>query len=229
VFLPAVSARNVIEDPFAVLDNREMIAGELLLVWDPTPGSFFFAWNNEEREDAPLALALDFVYRHQPTVRDANFGFTQEGVLFAFDGSPQAADVWDLNGRFVFGQLPLDATLMVRPYIGEQQANGIDNRMVFRKGVQTRLWIRSIVWDSWLKLDDWGPYDFHRDFNLTFPVQVITDLSGGLGKPKLFQTTTRVGVLGKYRTLDQYSPDMPVNFQGLENEFEIATYIKVAL
>ena len=229
VFLPAVQARNVIEDPFAVLDNRETYAGELLLVWDPTPGSFFFQWNNEEREDAPLALSLDVVYRHQPTVRDANFGFTQEGVLFAFDGSPPAADVWNVDGRLVFGQLPLDATLMVRPYLGNQQANGISDRMVFRKGVQTRLWIRSIVWDSWLKLDDWGPYDFHRDFNLTFPVQVTTDLSGGLGRPRLFQTSTRVGVLGKYRTLDRFSPDMPVNFPGFENEFEIATYVQVAL
>jgi len=229
VFLPAVSARNVIDDPFAVLDNREMVAGELLLVWDPTPGSFFFAWNNEEREDAPLAAAIDFVYRHQPTVRDANFGFTQEGVLFAFDGSPAAADVWDLSARLVFGQLPLDATLSVMPYVGQQQAKGIDERLVFRKGVNTRLWIRSIVWDSWLKVDDWGPYDFHRDFNLTFPVQVTTDLSGGLGKPKLYQTTTRIGVLGKYRTLDNFSPDMPIDMQGLQNEFEVATYIKVAI
>ncbi len=229
VFFPAVSARNVIEDPFAVLDNRETYAGEMLLVWDPTPGSFFFEWNNEEREDAPLAASLDFVYRHQPTVRDANFGFTEDGVLFAFDGSPPAADVWNLDGRLVFGQLPLDATLMVSPYVGNQQSTGIDPRMVFRKGVQTRLWVRSIVWDSWVKLDDWGPYDYHRDFNLTFPVQVISDLSGGLGRPRLYQTATRIGVLGKYRTLDRYSPDVPDIFQGLENEFEIATYIKVAL
>jgi beta-galactosidase len=228
-FLPAVSARNVIDDPFAVLDNRETYAAEMLLVWDPTPGSFFFAWNNEEREDAPLAASLDVIYRHQPTVRDANFGFTQEGVLFAFDGSPPAADVWDVNGRLVFGQLPLDATLMVQPYVGQAQANGIDPRLVLRKGVQTRLWIRSILWDSWLKLDDWGPYDFHRDFNLTFPVQVTTDFSGGLGRPRLYQTTTRIGVIGKYRTLDAFSPDMPAAFTGLENEFEIATYIKVAM
>jgi len=60
-------------------------------------------------------------------------------------------------------------------------------------------------------------------------VQVTTDLSGGLGRPRLYQTTTRIGVLGKYRTLNQYSPDMPAALQGLRNEFEIATYIKVAL
>jgi hypothetical protein len=205
------------------------VAGELLLVWDPTPGSFFFAWNNETREDAPLAAALDFTYRHQPTVRDANFGFTQEGVLFAFEGSPPAADVWDLNARLVFGDLPYDATFLVMPYVGQQQANGTDSRMVFRKGLNTRLWVRSIVWDNWVKLDDWGPYDFHRDFNLTYPLQLITDVSGGLGKPKLYQVSTRVGVLGKYRTLNAFSPNVPTTLQGLQNEFEIATYIKVAL
>ncbi len=228
VYLPAVRPRNVQDDPFAVLDNRETAAAELLLVYDPTPGSWFFQWNNDAREDARFAGSLDVVYRHQPTVRDARFGFTEEGVLFAFDGSPPARDVWDVNARLVFG-LPHDGTLIVLAYAGEGQANGTDPRVVFRKGANARLWMGSILWNSWLKLDDWGPYDYHRDYNLTFPVQVSTDLSGGIGRPRLVGPSTRVGGAVKYRTLDHHSPDVPAFFAGWRDEFEVGTYLKVSL
>ena len=43
---------------------------------------------------APVAAAVDFVYRHQPTQRDAMFGFDEQGTLFAFGAAPPAADVW---------------------------------------------------------------------------------------------------------------------------------------
>jgi len=227
VYQPAVRARNVISDPFAVLDNREMIAAELLIVYDPTPGSWFFQWNNDVREKSVFAGSLDFVIRKFPTSRDANFGFTESGILFAFDGAPPPATVWDLNARLVFG-LPADAQLILQPYIGQSQANGIDPRLVFRKGIHSRLWVRSLLWDSWVKLDDWGPYDFHRDFNLTFPLQITTDLSGGLGRPGLVGPSTRIGGQLKFRTLDALSADVPVGFGG-GNEFEIGTYVRVSL
>ena len=31
------------------------------------------------------------------------------------------------------------------------------------------------------KFNDWGPYTFHRDFNLTYPMQLMADLSTTLG------------------------------------------------
>jgi hypothetical protein len=228
-YLPTVRPRNVRDDPFAVIDNRETIAGELMLVFDPTPGSWFFMWNNDVREDAPFAGSLDFVYRHQPTERDANFGYTEDGILFAFDGSPPARDVWDLNSRLVFG-LPLDSTLIVLAYVGESQSNGTDPRPVFRKGANARLWMRSVLWDSWVKVDDWGPYDYHRDYNLTFPLQITSDLSVGLGRPKLVGPSTRIGGLFKLRYLDTFSPDVILSADApWEHEFEVQTYVKVSL
>ncbi len=45
------------------------------------------------------------------------------------------------------------------------------------------------------KFNDCGPYDYHRDFNLTFPVQLMGDLSYTLGKPRWFGLPqTRFGV-----------------------------------
>jgi len=229
LYQPVVRPRNVRDDPFAVLDNRETIAGELMLVFDPTPGSWFFMWDNDVREDAPFAGSLDFVYRHQPTERDANFGFTEDGILFAFDGSPPARDVWDLNSRLVFG-LPLDSSLIVLAYVGESQSTGTDTRTVFRKGANTRLWMRTVLWDTWLKLDDWGPYDYHRDYNLTFPLQITSDLSAGLGRPRFVGPSTRIGGLFKLRYLDAFSPDVTLSPDApWEHEFEVQTYVKVSL
>lgn len=58
-----------------------------------------------------------------------------------------------------------------------------------------------------VKVNDWGPYDYHRDFNLTFPLQLTADISYTLGKPKWFQLPkTRMGVRTTWRSLNQYSP-----------------------
>ena len=57
------------------------------------------------------------------------------------------------------------------------------------------------------KKNDWGPYDYHRDFNLTYPLQLMGDVSVTLGMPRWFYDTpqTRAGVSFTYRTLDQFS------------------------
>ena len=58
--------RNILDDPFAVRANRETTAGELLITYDPTPGSWMYEWDNDMAEDAPLAVSAGFVYRHHP-------------------------------------------------------------------------------------------------------------------------------------------------------------------
>jgi hypothetical protein len=229
-YYPAVGARNFRDDPFAVLENRETYGAELLLVYDPTPGTYFFAWDNIPREDSKFAASLDFVYRHQPTVRDANFGFTAEGILFAFSGSPPASDEWVINSRlmFNFGQ----TKLMVQPYVGQQQGRGIDPRLITRTGVDVQAWWRSVAATGFVRVNDWGPFDFHRDYNLTFPVQTMLDLSGGIGRPNAFLPSTRAGIRAKWRMLDQYSPVGTFDRDpGIGNasgwEGEIMTYLRV--
>ncbi len=58
-----------------------------------------------------------------------------------------------------------------------------------------------------VKVNDWGPYDYHRDYNLTYPLQLMADLSTTLGKAKWFDVVdTRLGIRCTWRSLDQYSP-----------------------
>jgi hypothetical protein len=47
----------------------------------------------------------------------------------------------------------------------------------------------------------------HRDFNLTYPMQLMLNLSTTVGKPSWFiLPNTQVGIRGTWRSLDQNSP-----------------------
>ena len=227
--------RNVVDDPFAVRGNRETIAGELVVTWDPTPGTWLWQWDNDLREDAPLAASLDLVYRHQPTTRDAGLGFLADGVTqFAFPGAPPAFNVWEAKARVV-GRPSANVRLATILYGGLGEANGDNARIVHRWGVEGRASYKQALFQGAVRLNDWGPYDYHRDFNLTFPLQLTGDLSYAVSTPEklwLGFDQTRIGISGKLRYTDRNSP----RFKARESdplkwgdEYEIRTYIIVGL
>ena len=104
--------------------------------------------------------------------------------------------------------------------------------MVHRSGVDARLAWASLVVAGAAHFNDWGAYDYHRDFNLTFPVQYSGDIAYTLGSPRWFATPqTSFGFRGIYRTLDQYSnrylPDPGSSAHG--EEWEFRSYLNFAL
>ncbi len=198
--------RNVLEDPFAVRINRETTAGELLLSYDPTPGTWMYEWDNDMREDAPLAVSLDFVYRHLPTTQDAAIGVMANRTLFAFPGAPKAHDLWETNVRLV-SKVTRDFGFIAKILVGDAQSNGSDERLIQRYSGDVTMIYKKVKLMSSVKVNDWGPYDYYHDFNLTYPLQVVADLSASAGSPNwFFLPETRFGVRCVYRTLDQYSP-----------------------
>lgn len=236
--------RNILDDPFAVRSNRETVGGELLLTYDPTPGTWMYEWDNDRAEDAKFAMSLDFVYRHLPTIQDAAVGILANGrTLFAFPGSVPAEDLWEANARVV-SKLNPDLGIIANLYVGNGQANGNDPRVINRVGGDIRAIYKKLKVTTIARFNDWGPFDYHRDFNLTFPMQLIADISTELGKPDWFiLPSTKIGVRGTYRTLDRYSnryaPVKVLNPAGVwvpdptaigfpnGNEWEIRTYVQI--
>ncbi|MBT8313047.1 MAG: glycosidase [Maribacter sp.] len=233
--------RNILDDPFVVRANRETVAGELLLTWDPTPGTWMYEWDNDRAEDAPLAISAGFVFRHQPTTMDAAIGFLGNRTLFAFPNSVPAKDLWETHARIV-SKMGSDFGLVANLYFGNAQANGSAERVIERFGGDVRMLYKNIkVQHAW-KINDWGPFDYHRDFNLTYPVQLMLDISTTLGKPDWFiLPSTQVGIRGTWRTMNEFSPRYlpndalefaeaplisPVGF-GNGNEWEIRTYVHI--
>ena len=122
--------RNILDDPFAVRSNRETTAGELLLTYDPTPETWMYNWDSDEKEDAPFAASLGFIYRHHPTSQDAAIGIMANGrTIFAFPGAAPAHDLWEANLK-IASRVSKDFGIISSIYGGTGQANGSDARLV---------------------------------------------------------------------------------------------------
>lgn len=199
--------RNIFDDPFSVRANRETVAGEILFTWDPTPATWMYAWDSDRSEDAKLAVSAGFVYRHLPTIQDAAIGILPDGrSTFAFPGSAPAEDLWEAHARIV-SKLTPEFGWVANLYTGTAQANGSDARTINRSGFDGRLIYKKYKLIASYKNNDWGPFDYHRDFNLTFPHQFLLDFSTTLGTPKWFDLpNTQLGIRGMYRTLNEFSP-----------------------
>jgi len=218
--------RNIQDDPFAVRANRETVGAELLLTWDPTPGTWMYMWDNDRAEDAKFAASLDLVYRHLPTNMDAAIGFGADRTQFAFPTSTPAEDLWEANLRVV-NKLSKELGFITTAYVGNAQADGNSDRTINRMGLNTRAIYKKVRFDGSFKLNDWGPYDYHRVFNLTYPLQAGLDVSTTIGKPDWFILPgTKIGIQGTYRTLDEYSPRIDDSTTGA-NEWEIRTYVHI--
>jgi hypothetical protein len=239
--------RNILTDPFVVRANREQVAGELLFTYDPTPGTWMYDWDSDRTEDAGLAVSLGFVYRHLPTTMDAAIGILPDGrTTFAFPGAPPARDLWEVHARVV-SKFAGNYGIIANIYGGEAQANGSDDRLINRYGAELRMIYRKLILNSFVRINDWGPYDYHRDYNLTFPLQLMADASISLGRPDWLpdMPNTRIGLRAKYRELDRFSPRYsPIqvvdgsgqlvpdpNAIGFDNgnEWEIMTYILISI
>ena len=236
--------RNILSDPFVVRANRETTAGELLFTFDLTPGTWMYEWDNDQSEDAKFAISAGVVYRHHPTAMDAAIGIFPDGrTTFAFPGSAPAQDLWELHTRLV-SKVNKNYGFIANVYAGDAQANGSDQRLIRRYGADVKMIYKKLKFDSFVKVNDWGPYDYHRDFNLTFPLQMMADLSTTVGQQSWFNLpNTKVGLRGTFRTLDKFSPRYaPVNKLdsnglpvpdpnaigfGLGREWEIRTYVHI--
>ncbi len=238
----AARPRNILDDPFVVRSNRETVAGELLLTYDPTPGTWMYEWDNDRAEDSKLSASVGFVYRHLPTTQDAAVIFPGTGrIPTAAASAPPALDLWEVNTRIV-SKLSPSLGIIANLYGGNGQANGPDTRTIERFGGDVRVIYKTMKLSTHLKFNDWGPFDYHRDFNLTFPVQTMVDLSTSIGKPDWFiLPSTSIGLQFIWRSLDQYSPRYlpnvakefapapiisPVGFPN-GDEWEFRTYVRI--
>jgi len=232
--------RNILNDPFAVRGNREQVGGELLITYDPTPATWFWQWDNDVRENAPLAASIGFVYRHLPTTMDVTNFIAEDGVtVYSFGAAPPAEDLWEVNARLV-SKLASRTRVIATLAYARRQPNGwdpTDADETLNRTIETYTVDGTITHGPWAvganaAINGWGPYDYHRDFNLTYPLQVGGDISYSLGQPRWFgEAQTRIGVSGIWRSLDLNSNRYDAESAGDEegSEWEIRTYVHVAL
>jgi hypothetical protein len=237
--------RNTQDDPFAVRANRETTAAELMLSYDPTPATWMWSWDSDVREDANLAASVSLMLKRHHTTADAGLFISADDQVFAVPGATPArdwGDLWEVRSRVVnrFGRT---TRMISHIYFGTAEPNGDDDRLIERFGVDSRIAWASVALAGHAKFNDHGAYDYHRDFNFTYPLQLMGDLSFTLGNPQWFDLPqTKLGVRGTFRTLDHNSnryrpeglPDLLDGERypaGLDHgrEWEIRTYLHLAL
>ncbi|MCA9622067.1 MAG: hypothetical protein KC731_23750 [Myxococcales bacterium] len=231
-FYPGVRPRDIRSSPFVVDENRETYGFEMILAYDPTPATWLWQWDNLRAEDAPATASLGFVYRIQPTARDSRIGFTADGNPLVFGTSPPAQNVWMVNAQSLLN-LPARVRLLAKAYVGQQQGNAggteVLDRLILRGGGGVNM-----IWDQLqvlteLQFNDWGPYDYHRDFNITFPMQMYADVSYGVKTQEwLVDFFSRMGMSYRMRFLDEFSVPVATG-TGDSYVWEVRSYINFGL
>ncbi|MEL7449698.1 MAG: hypothetical protein AAFN78_10845, partial [Pseudomonadota bacterium] len=209
---PGISPRNRDDDPFAVLGNREARAAELFITWDPTGATPFYQWDNDWREDAKFAWNLGLNYTEYPTFADAELFFFDQGTGQGFNASfgvglpPE--DTWEISSRSVWN--PTRFTRIITNLSGGFLQSSGDPTGGTREFYQLRGKIvhdQRYIFEYTAAANAWGPYDFHRQFNITYPWQYRADFSMLLDERRDELNSTTVGIRGELRRLDENSPD----------------------
>jgi hypothetical protein len=227
---PGIDPRNRESDPFAVLDNRKAISGELFFTYDPTPASSFYVWDSDKREDSKLAFNVGVNATQYEEATDSYLFFYQEGNTNApFGKGLPAEDVWLAKSRIVMNPNP-NLRIITNLSAGFQQSTGApDGDAQEYYGIEGKVRINNKhIFNYYVKKDDWGPYDWYRQFNITYPYQYKLDYSVLIDNFMDELKSSKLGIKALYRTLDENSPGDEYNHGENEYMFEISTYYKLA-
>ncbi len=219
-FYPGTTPRNRDSDPFAVLGNRETISGEFFLTYDPTPASYFYVWNRDEKEDAKFAFTIGGNYTEYKEDTDAHLFYYQEGETNApFGSGLPAEEVWLGKSIIIMNPNP-NFKSVITLETGKQQSTGNpDGDATEFYSIETKFLINKTHYiQAYAKKDAWGPYDWYRQFNIIYPYQYKLDYSFLIDNLFNMEKSSRLGVKALFRELDESSP---INEGGgIDNDYE---------
>ena len=211
ILQPGTNPRDSDTDPFAVLGNREARSGEIYLTYDPTGATQFYDWDNDWREDAKFAFNIGGTYTEYPTPTDSYLFFFEPSRTNApFGQGLPAEDVWGVSSRIVMNPNPNSRYILRLIRAFEQSTGNPDGGTRDHYQLHWKAeFKRKHIFEGYYMKDAFGPYDFFRQFNITFPEQVKLDYSIRLGTSGQYgsvddeQRATRVGIRALYRTRDE--------------------------
>ncbi len=223
-----LQARNHDDDPFAVLGNREAKASEVIITYDPTPASYFYHWNVDITEDAPFAFNLGLTYTEYDSFTDSDrFFFKEANTNAAFGEGLVAEDVYTVKSKMIFN--PSSSLKYVLNLVSaKQQSTGKPGEeTVEYSSIEGKVVVdKRHIFSGSYKKDAFGPYDFYRQFNLTYPKQIKLEYARLLDLHNDEDRSSRMGVKLFYRSLDEHSPTDEYEDGENDHMFELQTYFK---
>ena len=232
--LPSVlgySPRNY-TDLFYVWGNRAAIQGEAVLTWDPTGATWFYDWNNDDREDSNLAASLSVLYNFHLGATDAgNFIADSQGTVYSFSaGLPAIDNTWSAKARLVARPLP-SLRLIATAESGYVQSYADPSKPPVLYGAGTlRLALDRLMFDGEYSTNYWGPEYWYRQFQEVFPAQARLGVAWGFSPMSFMDQSNRVGIDFFYRGYDANSAtDSQSELGILKYRYEVQGYINVSL
>lgn len=241
--------------PFIVdLRNRQSIEVEAVLTYDSEGGTWFHEWNSDDIEGAKFAASVSGLYQYYAGMTDnipyksntkdtrtRNDGSTVTDYIW-FDGGalPEQGNLWQVGARAVFNPIA-DLRIIAKVNAGQLGATtgayktttGVPEIVTF---VDAGLSVRysHLIASADFSFNKWGPENWWRNFNYTFPLQYTVDVAYGFGKPSFLDSANRVGVRVKGRNFGKYSSDaygaLPSGMGVADAMYmEVATYFNISL
>ena len=227
---PGITPRNRDDDPFAVLDNREAASAEMMMTYDPTPATDFYHWNADIMEDAAFAYNIGLTYTEYGTDTDAEqFFFQDTGSNASFGEGLEAEEVWLLRSKMIFNPRKGLKTVF-SAYTGKKQSSGQPGEDAIEFfGADGKIIVdKTHIYSAYVKVDDFGPYDFQEQFNIVYPLQLKLEYARLLDQLRDEKRSSKVGVKLLYRELGELSPAAEYEDGDNEYMFEIQTYFNIA-
>ncbi len=200
--------RNRLDDPFAVFWNRETLESEMVLTYDQEGATYFHDWNNPDRERSTVAGSLSLLHTYYAGPTDAGAFKSAEDIWYPFDqGLPEQYHLWSATARLLVNPMP-GLRINMEGRAGRDQSLGDDgDRLVEYFGGDLAVRYRRLMLETSLDVNAWGPETWHREFNLTYPMQWSVDLGYGFDTPSFIEREGRVGVRTIGRTYGEHSAD----------------------
>jgi hypothetical protein len=210
-----------------VLGNRGVTAAELVYTYDPTFGTWFYDWDIDMKEDAPFAFNISLTLESYDEDTDSNLFFLEEaGTNVPFGVGIEAEDLWLLKSKMIFNTRPGLRTIL-NFYTGTKQSTGAPGFDKVEFFSVDGKWVvdDKHIYSGWIKIDDFGPYDFQEQFNIVYPLQLKLEYARLLDLLGDEKRSSKWGVKGFYRELDELSPG---EYKDGEDDymFEVQTYIE---
>ena len=221
------SRRFALREPMAVFRNREAYQGELVVAFDPTGDTYFFDWNNSDRENAKFAGYVSFLYSFYEGATDVWYYKNEFGDYVTFNsGLPAVNGLWSLKSRLLWNAAP-KLRFIAGVQGGLQQSWGENTRKVSFWGGSLMARLDKWVFSSSVDVNNWGHADWMRELNITFPLQWTLDISRGFDIPSLLNSSNRIGVRWKGRTFDEYSEEDDYG-KGVNWRMEMLFYLSMS-
>ena len=211
--------RNPLTSPFYVWgENRGLMQAELLFTYDQTGATWFYEWNNDDREDAEFAISLGALYTIYQDITDPGYSLFNDSVFYGYGawptGMPRAENLFRIRGRVVSNFAPQMKIIATIEGGLDQNLGNPDLALEYNASGDIALKLEQFQIGMGLDWNVWGPEDWHYEFGIIIPWQWQFLFAYHFGNFSFIEPENRIGLLLEGRWFEDAREVMPINLLG---------------